>query len=170
MSQLSKDIRKAIKTGTLIPAKVIDVLFGKASIRLLNNGTIYHNLRVTGGPVVVGQQVYADTSTVPPTVLATAQASAENVSLSTLGITTPDIPYIIEPSSGNGTGGGHTIQDEGIDLTQRTNLNFEGLMVHATDDNSGEPPHDASLVTLSFKVLHNGDLVGEVNGIDFWDT
>jgi hypothetical protein len=78
-------------------------------------------------------------------------------------------PYKINPQS-DATGGGHIIQDEGSPLTQRANLNFEGLMVHATDDNGGDPPRDASLVTLSFKVLHNGIEVGEVNGIDFWDT
>lgn len=34
--------------------------------------------------------------------------------------------YLVSGSSGGGTGGGHTIQDDGIDQTQRTNLNFVG--------------------------------------------
>ena len=33
-----------------------------------------------------------------------------------------------------GSGGGHTIKDEGSALTQRTNLNFVGDGVTATDD------------------------------------
>lgn len=48
--------------------------------------------------------------------------------------------------AGNGgTGGGHTIQDEGIDLTQRTNLNFVGATVTVTDDAG----NDATVVTIS---------------------
>lgn len=42
------------------------------------------------------------------------------------------------------TGGGHTIKDEGTALTQRTNLNFVGASVTATDD----PSNDATIVTI----------------------
>lgn len=44
-----------------------------------------------------------------------------------------------------GAGGGHTIQDEGISLTQRTKLNFVGAGVTVTDDAG----NDASLVTIT---------------------
>jgi hypothetical protein len=44
-----------------------------------------------------------------------------------------------------GTGGGHTIQDEGTPLTQRTNLNFVGAGVAVTDDAG----NDATIVTIS---------------------
>lgn len=44
-----------------------------------------------------------------------------------------------------GTGGGHTIQDEGTPLTQRTNLNFVGTGVTVTDDAG----NDATVVTIS---------------------
>ncbi len=43
-----------------------------------------------------------------------------------------------------GEGGGHTIQDEGISLTQRTNLNFVGAGVTVTDDSG----NDATVVTV----------------------
>lgn len=43
-----------------------------------------------------------------------------------------------------GGGGGHTIQDEGVDLTQRTNLNFVGSGVTVTDDAG----NDATVVTI----------------------
>lgn len=42
------------------------------------------------------------------------------------------------------TGTGHTIQDEGVDLTARTNLNFVGGGVAAADDSS----NDATKVTI----------------------
>lgn len=43
------------------------------------------------------------------------------------------------------TGGGHTIQDEGISLTTRTNLNFVGAAVTVTDDAG----NNATKVTIS---------------------
>jgi hypothetical protein len=46
---------------------------------------------------------------------------------------------------GGGGGGGHTIEDEGTPLTQRTKLNFVGAGVTVTDD-SGD---DATVVTIS---------------------
>lgn len=42
-------------------------------------------------------------------------------------------------------GGGHVIQNEGSDLNQRTNLNFVGYGVSATDDEA----NDATVVTIS---------------------
>lgn len=44
-----------------------------------------------------------------------------------------------------GAGGGHTIQDEGVDLTQRTNLNFVGAGVTVTD---GGAITDDTIVTI----------------------
>lgn len=49
--------------------------------------------------------------------------------------------YILTPG---GTGGGHTIEDEGTPLTQRTNLNFVGAGVTVTDDAG----NDATVVTI----------------------
>lgn len=43
------------------------------------------------------------------------------------------------------SGGGHTIQDEGTPLTQRTNLNFVGAGVAVTDDSG----NDATVVTIT---------------------
>lgn len=44
----------------------------------------------------------------------------------------------------SGSGGGHTIEDEGTPLTQRTNLNFVGSGVAVTDDAG----NDATVVTV----------------------
>lgn len=44
----------------------------------------------------------------------------------------------------SGGGGGHTIQDEGTPLTQRTNLNFVGAGVTVTDDSG----NDATVITI----------------------
>ena len=49
-----------------------------------------------------------------------------------------------------GSGGGHTIQDEGTSRTQRTNLNFIGDAVSATDDAG----NDATKVTVSSSLLY----------------
>ncbi len=52
---------------------------------------------------------------------------------------------IDEISTTGGTGGGHTIQDEGASETQRTNLNFVGAGVSVTDDSG----NDATVVTIN---------------------
>lgn len=44
-----------------------------------------------------------------------------------------------------GTGGGHTIQDEGTPLAQRANLNFVGAGVTVTDGGAGP---DSTIVTI----------------------
>jgi microcystin-dependent protein len=41
---------------------------------------------------------------------------------------------LVGPPGPPGGGGGHTVQDEGVSLTQRTKLNFTGAGVIATDD------------------------------------
>lgn len=43
-----------------------------------------------------------------------------------------------------GSGSGHTIQDEGVDLTNRSNLNFIGASVIVTD-NSGDDSTDVTI-------------------------
>jgi len=53
--------------------------------------------------------------------------------------------YVDFCSAGGGAGGGHVIQDEGSDFTQRTNLNFVGSGVTVTDDAG----NDATIVTVS---------------------
>ncbi len=60
-------------------------------------------------------------------------------------ITVSGTKVTVTTSGGGGGSDGHTIQDEGIDLTARTNLNFEGNFVVAADDAG----NDASLVTIS---------------------
>jgi len=57
-----------------------------------------------------------------------------------------------------GGGGGHTIEDEGTPLTQRTKLNFVGAGVTVTDD-AGD---DATVVT----VTGGGDVVGPASAVD----
>jgi hypothetical protein len=54
-----------------------------------------------------------------------------------------------------GTGGGHTIQDEGTPLTQRTNLNFVGAGVTVTDDAG----NDATVVTINGGAGHDLSLI-----------
>jgi hypothetical protein len=61
-------------------------------------------------------------------------------------------------ATGSSSGGGHTIQDEGSPLTQRTNLNFVGDGVTATD-NAG---NDATVITI------NGGSSGSMS--KFWNS
>lgn len=57
---------------------------------------------------------------------------------------TTDPDGAIKVAVTGGAGGGHTIQDEGTPLTQRTNLNFVGTGVTVTDDSG----NDATVVTI----------------------
>lgn len=59
-----------------------------------------------------------------------------------------------------GTGVGHTIEDEGTPLTQRTNLNFAGAGVTVTDDAG----NDATVVTIT-SGGGSGDVVGPTSAI-----
>jgi hypothetical protein len=68
---------------------------------------------------------------------------------------TPDLMADTLTISASGGGGGHTIQDEGTPLTQRTNLNFVGATVTVTDDAG----NDATVVTIA-----GGGAVDSVNG------
>lgn len=73
--------------------------------------------------------------------------------------------YVLVSSGGVPTwspnaGGGHTIQDEGTPLTQRTNLNFVGSAVTVTDDSGG----DATVVTIS-----GGSITGTDTQVLFFD-
>jgi hypothetical protein len=56
--------------------------------------------------------------------------------------------------SSTGGGGGHTIQDEGTPLTQRTNLNFVGSAVAVTDGGAGP---DSTIVTITGGSITVGD-------------
>ena len=60
------------------------------------------------------------------------------------------------------TGGGHTIQDEGVTLTQRTKLNFVGAGVTTTDDAG----NDATVVTINGGGSVDGS--GTANELSYW--
>lgn len=56
--------------------------------------------------------------------------------------------------TGGGSGSGHTIQEEGSDLSQRTNLNFSGSAVTAVDDSG----NDATVINIT--ASGSGDNLG----------
>ena len=70
MSKLGTSIRSKVRQGSLFNAEVIDIGVGVASVRLGPRGAVYSNLKVVGGPVVVGQVVRIDFSTNPPQIVA----------------------------------------------------------------------------------------------------
>jgi len=69
---------------------------------------------------------------------------------------------VVTLEAGGSTGGGHTIQDEGTPLTQRTNLNFVGAGVTVTDDSG----NNATVVTISTSAGAGYQAVtsGSING------
>lgn len=68
----------------------------------------------------------------------------EEKTMATIFVRDTDI-HVAVGALGAPSGGGHTIEDEGTPLTQRTKLNFVGAGVTVTDD-SGD---DASVVTIN---------------------
>ena len=86
---------------------------------------------------VAGQDnVVADTSTDTLTL-----AAGSNVTITTSAVT----DTVTIAAAGGGGGSKHTIQNSGTGLTARTNLNFDGTHVIATDDSG----NDQSDITLS---------------------
>lgn len=69
--------------------------------------------------------------------------------------------YDVEWGAGGGGTGGHTIQDEGVALTARTNLNFVGAGVTVTDDAG----NDATKVTINAGG-GTGDVIGPATNTD----
>jgi len=63
---------------------------------------------------------------------------------SNVTFTVTDGKIRINATGGGGGGGGHVIQEQGTPLTQRTNLNFVGAEITATDDAG----NDATVVTV----------------------
>jgi hypothetical protein len=58
--RLNRTLRQSVKQGNKFPAVILDIHGQRATARLSNNGQILRNLYVTGGPVVIGDQVYVD--------------------------------------------------------------------------------------------------------------
>lgn len=92
MSQLSRDIRKNVRSNVSVPGVIVDIFYGRASVRLTSNGAIYRNLDVVGGPVVPGQQVRVDFTTAKPTIVATGQK----------GLSLDDIKKMLGQDNGRG--------------------------------------------------------------------
>ena len=67
---LPKTIRGTVKAGTSFPARVLDTIGGRVNVRLSDNGAIYRNLKLVGGPVDAGELVHVDFTTEEPTVVA----------------------------------------------------------------------------------------------------
>jgi hypothetical protein len=71
MNKLTRSLRQVGKASNTFQGLVIDVYFGRATVRISGNGAKYTNLEVVGGPVVVGEWVTVDFSTDTPKVLTT---------------------------------------------------------------------------------------------------
>lgn len=95
MSELLRTIKTGVRTGASIRGTVVDVFFGRVSVRLVDNGQILRNLDVVGGPVDIGASVMVDFTTPKPTVVATGQT----------GITLSDVQDLLDSSDMLGSGG-----------------------------------------------------------------
>ena len=67
---------------------------------------------------------------------------------------------VTENIPGGGGGGGHTIQDEGVSLTQRTKLNFVGAGVTVTDAGAGPDETTVTIPGGSSPNTTKGDIHG----------
>lgn len=171
-TQISKNIRSNVKTGTSVAAKVVDVFVGRASVRLVQNGALIRNLEVVGGPVKIGDSVKVDFTTARPTVVVVGQKGIthQNVMDMVTGQDPDAWHKVTYPplQAGGGEGGGHIIEDEGIALAQRKYLDFIGPYVLAEDDEV----NGKTTVTITSGPLvlyHNGIYVGTVTGLNFED-
>jgi hypothetical protein len=70
---LSRVIKTSTKSGISVPATVVDLFYGRASVKLSGNGALMRRLEIVGGPVSVGQKVRVDFTTPEPTVVAVGQ-------------------------------------------------------------------------------------------------
>jgi hypothetical protein len=70
---LSRVIKTSTKSGISVPATVVDLFYGRASVKLSGNGALMRRLEIIGGPVSVGQKVRVDFTTPEPTVVAVGQ-------------------------------------------------------------------------------------------------
>jgi hypothetical protein len=73
---LDRKIRSLTHEKNQIPAVVVDVVGNRASVRLVGNGSLAHNLEILGGPIVKGQQVMVDYSGKRPVVNAVGKEYA----------------------------------------------------------------------------------------------
>lgn len=108
----------------------------------INNTTVALNTKVSIQPDYVLD--LADRLVVKYFAKSTVGAS-QIVSLYYEGTTNYSHIHIPGSNSSSSTGSGHTIMDEGIALTQRTNLNFVGAGVTVTDDSG----NDSTVVTIT---------------------
>ena len=70
MSRISKTVRTAVRSGTSVPATIVDIISSsRASARLSGNGAIYRNLVVIGGPAQKGDSCHVDLTTPEPTII-----------------------------------------------------------------------------------------------------
>jgi hypothetical protein len=97
MSKVARDINRSVRTGTSIPAKVTDVSFGKASVRLLSNGAVLHNLDVVGGPVKISQDVRVDFTTARPTIVVVGNTGISTEEVNNLVNARKEPPQLVDP-------------------------------------------------------------------------
>jgi hypothetical protein len=83
--RLNRTLRLSVKQGNKFPAVILDIHGQRATARLSNNGQILRNLYVTGGPVVIGDQVYVDFGSYLPIIEAPSRE-----------ILIPEFPEIFE--------------------------------------------------------------------------
>lgn len=100
-------------------------------------------LQIQAGTPVVGGSPAFPTLTPPAVPLAAVYLQTGQTTITEDDIYR-DVRMLLSALPGAPAGGGHTIQDEGTPLTQRTNLNFVGAGVTATDDAG----NDATVVTI----------------------
>jgi hypothetical protein len=77
-----------------------------------------------------------------------------------------DLRFTKSPGGGSPGGGGHTIEDEGTPLTNRSKLNFKGVAVVVTDDSG----NDKSDVTVNAPYVNATAPGSPGDGQLWWDS
>lgn len=113
----------------------------KAWLELIASGTVL-KLQGPGNKYIWAKATGAITDN---TTWATIPISVDNSEITTIS-DGEDFGFILDNPAGST--GGHTIQNEGTSLAQRTNLNFVGEKVTASDDSG----NDATVVTIENEI------------------
>lgn len=81
---LNKSVRRFVQAGNVFSAIITDIMNDRVSVRLAGNGQLMRNLPIVGGPVALGDDVFVDFSSTPPTVSAKGKSYVSETSLDTV--------------------------------------------------------------------------------------
>jgi hypothetical protein len=138
---MSRNLRSAIAGVTQnkrVKAIALEVIGGKASVKLVGSSQVLYGLSITGGTVIAGQEIYVDYTTGQPVVHSYQEQTVSNTitrAKPRIITTDPDFP-------GSGSSSQHTHnENQIIDLIHDAQY-IRGIAI----DSSGSPTDKQALV------------------------